>query len=1431
MSEQPRESAATIRDLAGELSAAGWDRRRGARLIDAVSAARDRAREDEWLEGVGRAESLVQILAEFMRETPSAGRLEPVLHSAEELASQMAGSHHGDQVDPGSLPADPGEWTFLLLGDELDPDAAVARSLRALGFSADHVARPDALAIPAAGRTIVLAGAAWLERHVDALAAVLAGCGRSESPSCMLVAVGDGGDVPPRFGASLQINGPLDVRRMLERLAGLAWVPRTPFRVVLVNDDAGARAAQAGVLREAGFEVMAVDDPCDAHELVRAFAPEACVVDLDRPDGRAVRSAAALRRDIGIRLPMICLSSMADIERQIEIRLAGGEDYLVKPVDGRLLAGMVLAQARRFRMLDAAYRQRRLAWRRMDNLRRGLDEHAIVSVTGADGSILYVNDKFRAVSGYSRAELIGRNHRIIKSGHHPAAFFEGLWKTISSGRAWHGEIKNRRKDGASYWVQSTIVPILDERGLPEQYVSVRTEITEQKRLQAERESQSRLLDAIRQSLQHFIVNRDLDSTSALLLDAMMLVTGSDGGFISEVQYDADGTPRLHTHALADRPRGEAGRAHGRVFRNLAALYGPAILGGEPLIINDPAADPRRGELRDGDAPLESFLGLPIRHGNCLVGVAGLANRPGGFNAATVELLAPLEATYASILEAARQRNLQQQAIDDLQRARDAAELADRQKAAFLASRGSEMRDALNAMLGHAQVLLLTEGLAPEAAEQAREIVKGGEQLAREIDRLGRKFVAGRSSPAATAAATPPSTGADAAGGRRRILVAEDNPANQVVLRMQLDVLGCDADIAVDGTAALVKWQGGGHDLILADRNMPGMDGLALARAIRASERESGNHVPIIAITAAHHREDLAACYDAGMDDVLAKPIELEEMRRLLAHWLPRALPASAVADAAAAVAGDALKAIDSDYLAHIVGSADPAQMRELVDLFTATAQSDLPACRGHLGERDGRNVALVMHKLKSSARMVGALRFATLAESVEEAARAGRMSEAAHGLAQLELALGDVETAAGTLAGATAPAVVAAASPSRSRPLPQRVLVVDDDPVSRRQLGMLLSGIGVGEVVMADGANNALVELRRPDERFDLLITDLNMPDVDGIEFLRQLADAGYSGCVVLCSGVKDRLLQAAADLTRSKGLRLYGTISKPATREALLQLLATPCEQARCLPAPSHETVVTSDDLMTGMRRDEFQVHFQPKVDARTLQVVGVEALARWQRADRTMIPAAFIEAAERDELIAPLSQVLITKALIGGARLAAAGHQLFVAVNISASWLADIRLPEFIEASVQATGFPAERLILEITETGVMADAGVSLDVLTRLRLKGFNLSIDDFGIGYSSMEQLQRIPFGELKIDRSFVRGAADDPAKRAILTSTLGMARKLKLSTVAEGVETEADLDLVRGLGCDLVQGWLICKALSTEALIHWMNSRNIYRSRK
>ena len=1436
MTTSQRQLAHEIRKLADNLLGEGWDRVRGLRLARAATVVIEECKRINWLEAIGRASELVELLGEFAHESPKETRLKPVLQTAAALADLLDAGQHALHKDRGFLPARPQQWLFVLAADVFGGNAKLAENLAALGFPVIRVDNIDEAAEAClTDQAILIAAVSWLSENAERVTELLPAT-NSSFPACsLLVAIADTDDFHTQakarqIGARLLLDPFVDVVHLTTELAGLAWMPNPAYRIMVIDNDAAVLRRHANMLQASGFEVLALEDPVSARNLLSDFAAEACVLSMEMPGCcQGSDLAFLLRRDKRYaRLPIIFLADSAGIRHQLDARYGGGEDYLIKPVDSHLLLTAVMARARQFRILETAYRQRRHTRQQFDNLRTALDTHALLSVVSVDGAIIDVNRKFCELSGYSREELIGRNHRIVKSGHHSLAFFEGMWTTLSAGRTWCGEIQNRRKDGRPYWVQSSIVPIMDERHQPKQYLSIRTDITAQKRIQAKRQHQARLLDLLRQAFQHYISHYDVEATSTLLLDGILLLTDSAYGFLGEVVQDPDGKPYLKTHALTNvawdsinRHLYVQGSTADMESRNLDNLVDTVLHTGAMVTANNSSTASK------GYPSWEDFTGIPIRHGDTLIGIVGLTNRSDRYDVSPIaDFLHPFTDTYAKILEAARQRHFQQRVILDLQQAKDAAECADQNKSNFLANWGLELRTPLNAMLAHSQILQMSDTLETETRQQLAEIAKGGKQLSRLIGDLANYLDSNPVTLTAQNIQTPPvsKTEDHSNSVQRRILVAEDNPANQAVLSMQLGVLGFTADIAGDGAAALLKWQAGGHDLILADRNMPVMDGIELTRAIRATETENAAYVPIIAITAAQHPEELSLCRQAGMDDILPKPIELDDLRNMLQRWLPQASPLASQHHASNPPTGENKTILDTDYLARIIGNADAKQTRELIDLFTSSARNDLYACRQHLSERDGRALYLVMHKLKSSARMVGALSFGHLAENLERAAKANRLDAAATLLTELKHALNDVETAVSQLGVSAAWNTPDTASVTE-KILPSCVLVVDDDPVARRQITLLLNSVGIHEVLTVETAEAALVELARANGGIDLLISDLNMPGMDGIEFLRHLAEHSYQGCMIISSGVDERLLQTAAEMARAKGMNLRGILKKPVTRNALIHLLDSPCEITAALSTQREKVIVTPDDIRQGIDRHEFEVHFQPKVDAVTLAVVGMEALARWQHHGNMISPDIFINMAERHGLIGRLSEVLISKALIGGVRLAEAGYALTMAVNLSANWLSDIHLPEFILASVEATGFKAENLILEITETGVMADIATALDVMTRLRLKGFKLSIDDFGTGYSSMEQLQRIPFSELKLDRSFVQGAIEKNAARAILASTIDMAQKMKLTTVAEGVEILAELDLVRGLGCDLVQGWYIAKAMPMEQLLVWLKERN------
>jgi PAS domain S-box-containing protein len=646
----------------------------------------------------------------------------------------------------------------------------------------------------------------------------------------------------------------------------------------------------------------------------------------------------------------------------------------------------------------------------------------------------------------------------------------------------------------------------------------------------------------------------------------------------------------------------------------------------------------------------------------------------------------------------------------------------------------------------------------------------------------------------------------------RVLVAEDYVPNQTILQLQLTALGCQAEIAGDGAAALKKWRAGGHDLILADLNMPVMDGLALTRAVRAHEAGSGRHTPIICITAADQSAELRHCHEAGIDDVLAKPIALDALRSKLTRWLgAEKMPDTAAPEES----GEAI--LDLDCLYQVLGEVNVDQGRTLVATFLRSAGEGLQQLAS---ATEGAAVAREMHKQKSSARTVGAQRYAKLADALEQSAKQDGTADIAAQLTALHGALGEVEAA---YAGLCQEADRTVAQPS---PLSGHgtLLVIDDDPVVLQQMSAMLAGLGVKEVLTASNGPDALRLLSERNGSVEALVCDLNMPAMDGIELIRLFGRTGYRGGLILMSGADEKVLSTVGKLADLQGLRVLGQVQKPVTPEqmtGLLSRLSAPRARRRPVSAPLE---ASPQSIRDGIARDEFTVWFQPKVDADSLRPVGVEALARWQHPDHGILsPDVFIGVAEREGLVGELSQVLASKALMEGARLHEAGFMLSIAINLSGLWLDDLQLPDFIFATTQAAGLRPSDVILEVTETGVMKELTTALDVLTRLRLKGFELSIDDFGIGYSSFEQLDRIPFTELKLDRSFVNKGSTNATARAILQGSMDMARKMTLSTVAEGVETAADLELVRALGCERVQGYLIAAPMPTEDLIAWLRA--------
>lgn len=379
------------------------------------------------------------------------------------------------------------------------------------------------------------------------------------------------------------------------------------------------------------------------------------------------------------------------------------------------------------------------------------------------------------------------------------------------------------------------------------------------------------------------------------------------------------------------------------------------------------------------------------------------------------------------------------------------------------------------------------------------------------------------------------------------------------------------------------------------------------------------------------------------------------------------------------------------------------------------------------------------------------------------------------------------------------------------------VMVVEDHGFQRRMALRLLADLGLDDLLEAADGHAALDQLRARDRPVDIIVVDLDLPGMDGVEFIGHVADARLARSVVVASALDSALIGTVELIAQASGLQVLGSIEKPLSAGKLAAVLSN-FRADGGEAVPDAEAPITEAMLQAALDSDRFEPWFQPQAELLNGKVLAVEMLARWPQADGRMIePVRFIPALEKFGLMKPFTESLLARACRHRARWAADGMKLRLSVNLSATTLSDPDAADRLEALVRAEGVDPFDVVLEITEGTIICGSPASLTVLARLRLKGFGLSIDDFGTGYASLSRLSHVPFTELKIDRGFVTGSTRVARKRAVIEASIELARKLELDVIGEGVETTEEWELLARQGCGMAQGFLIGRPASADRL--------------
>jgi EAL domain-containing protein (putative c-di-GMP-specific phosphodiesterase class I)/ActR/RegA family two-component response regulator len=386
----------------------------------------------------------------------------------------------------------------------------------------------------------------------------------------------------------------------------------------------------------------------------------------------------------------------------------------------------------------------------------------------------------------------------------------------------------------------------------------------------------------------------------------------------------------------------------------------------------------------------------------------------------------------------------------------------------------------------------------------------------------------------------------------------------------------------------------------------------------------------------------------------------------------------------------------------------------------------------------------------------------------------------------------------------------------------QRILVIDDDA----DIGDLVSAAAEAMGFQCIATTNPTSFLESLTAETTLVLLDLMMPDMDGVVLMRLLAKRKCRAGIVLMSGVGKRTIESTEQFAQAMGLCVAGHLEKPFRIHELEEVLRRlPKVQPLPIARADAGFIVEKKELQDAIKNDEFVVYYQPQIDIRSGRVIGVEALVRWRHPTRGLVfPDNFIGRMEEFGLIDQLGWIVADRGMSDVGQFArCTGKDFMLSMNASVNSLCDLDFPDTLALIAEKHGVSPQSVTIEITETGLIKEDSRVLDTLTRLRIKKMNLSIDDFGTGYAMMQQLKNIPATELKIDKSFIQEMTTGIMDRIMVQKTIEMGHELGMHVIAEGVETEEQLDLLRSYGCDSAQGYLFSRPIPAQEMVNWLEN--------